>query len=183
MGDSMDSTAAEALVQVLCVQGGVLLVGYAIGVASPDLDATLLSRFVASVSLPALLFRSVATLDSSSINYRFLVAMLLAKWAVASFAALTGSALMRAPRLGAAGLSALLATTGNELAFSLPVVATVLPHMTAQVLLLSAVQSILVNPVLLTAVDMSAAAEKAKAKAAQRLGVRGADELAAAEAG
>lgn len=130
------------------------------------------------MALPALLFRSTLGLDLAALDGPFLAAMLAAKWAVALGGALLSPALLAdarpasaggaggasapppgesaspAPgRLTSAGLAALLVSCSNDLALGYPLALALAPAQASQLVLLSALQNLAVNPLLFLIID------------------------------
>lgn len=80
-----------------------------------------LGTFVGSFSLPALIFLSLAELDLSSVNWMFLLSVLVAKTVV--FLAVVAVTLLvsRPVNTGRAGLFAIFCTQSNDFAIGYPI--------------------------------------------------------------
>ncbi|KAG8457928.1 hypothetical protein KFE25_011994 [Diacronema lutheri] len=177
------SSALHALLRVLGHQGSFLTLGCVLGTVFPLFDPSPIARFVWYVALPALLFRSMLLLDLSSINVPFLGAMLVAKWAIAAGGMALARATLSGDRLKSCGLCGLLISCSNDLAFGYPLVQALMPTMAAQVVLLSAVQNLCVNPFLFALMDLGAHTQQQRRQARLREHAAGGDGAASGARG
>jgi predicted permease len=118
--DEIDNNLYPALLQVFAI----ILMGYLAGafdiMKKPQMLG--LNRFVGTFALPALLFRSIAILDFSSVNWLFLTSVFLSKAAV-FFAALCLTLLtLRPVNIGLAAVFAIFVSQSNDFALGFPIV-------------------------------------------------------------
>ncbi|KAK7248044.1 hypothetical protein SO694_00087044 [Aureococcus anophagefferens] len=139
---------------------------------SGRLDASVekgLSAFLFNVSLPALLFKSIATMRFGSINGRIFVGVLLAKALLAAVCRVVARCVYGPSAMGA--VAGLFATNSDDLALGLPCFTALFGAEKAQLLYaLCATQSLTLNPALFVALGVGARAEPAtKARRWRRL--------------
>ncbi|KAH8073255.1 G protein-coupled receptor 155 [Aureococcus anophagefferens] len=139
---------------------------------SGRLDASVekgLSAFLFNVSLPALLFKSIATMRFGSINGRIFVGVLLAKALLAAVCRVVARCVYGPSAMGA--VAGLFATNSDDLALGLPCFTALFGAEKAQLLCaLCATQSLTLNPALFVALGVGARAEPAtKARRWRRL--------------
>lgn len=80
-----------------------------------------LATYVGTFALPSLIFLSLARVDFTTVNWTFLLAILLAKGSV-FFAVIIVTALVSRPmNLGQAGLYAIFCTQSNDFALGYPI--------------------------------------------------------------
>ncbi|XP_071455001.1 lysosomal cholesterol signaling protein [Hetaerina americana] len=109
-----------------------------------------LNTFVGTFSLPALIFLSMAQLDLSSVNWMFLLSILVSKsivfFAVAAITLLVG----RPTNLGRAGLFAIFCTQSNDFAIGYPIVSALYskthPEYSSYLYLVAPVSLVILNP-------------------------------------
>lgn len=80
-----------------------------------------LSTFVGSFSLPALIFLSLAELDLSSVNWMFLLSILVAKTVVFLVVVAVTLLVSRPVNTGRAGLFGIFCTQSNDFAIGYPI--------------------------------------------------------------
>ena len=100
----------------------VILIGYCtgrMGLITPT-SSKGIGVFISHVSLPALLFKSMAGLNFSSVNWLFLASILIAKSIVFITVAVFTLVLARPRNYGRAGLFAIFATQSNDFALGYP---------------------------------------------------------------
>lgn len=86
-----------------------------------ETEAKGMNTFVGTFSLPALIFMSLAQLELSSVNWTFLLAILLAK-SVVFFSVIIVTLLIGRPlNLGRAGIFAIFCTQSNDFAIGYPI--------------------------------------------------------------
>lgn len=112
-------------------------------------DVVGINKFLFSVSLPALFFLTLATLDWSDLNFSLLAALCLAKAAVFAFVgAVTYHGTRDASRLGLAGLYSILATQSNDIAIGVPLLGAIFGSKQSSYLyLLAPFQLLVLNPI------------------------------------
>jgi len=84
-------------------------------------DTKGLNTFVGSFSLPALIFLSLAELDLSSVNWMFLLSILVAKTVVFLVVVAVTFLVTRPINMGRAGLFAIFCTQSNDFAIGYPI--------------------------------------------------------------
>jgi len=84
-------------------------------------DTKGLNTFVGSFSLPALIFISLAELDLSSVNWMFLLSILVAKTVVFLVVIAVTFLVNRPINTGRAGLFAIFCTQSNDFAIGYPI--------------------------------------------------------------
>lgn len=84
-------------------------------------DTKGLNTFVGSFSLPALIFLSLAELDLSSVNWMFLLSILVAKTVVFLVVIAVTLLVSRPINPGRAGLFAIFCTQSNDFAIGYPI--------------------------------------------------------------
>ena len=131
---------------------GIILVGYLAGRFSfiSDVEAKGLATFVGTFSLPALIFGNLCTIDVSSMNWRFLLAILVAKALV--FALVLAISLLVSQSLGKSGLFAIFVTQSNDFALGYPILKSLYqnsahPNMPMYLYLLAPVNLVILNPI------------------------------------
>ena len=139
---------------------------------SGRLDASVekgLSAFLFNVSLPALLFKSIATMRFGSVNGRIFVGVLLAKALLAAVCRVVARCVYGPSAMGA--VAGLFATNSDDLALGLPCFTALFGAEKAQLLYaLCATQSLTLNPALFVALGVGARAEPSPSSMAPRRG-------------
>ena len=120
---STDSLSIDNLYPAIFQCFAIILAGYIAGRA--DLinaqQAKGISVFVSKFCLPALLFRSMVSLDFHTVNWHFLLGIAISK-TIVFMAVMVVTLLVRRPvHLGYAGLFAIFATQSNDFAVGYPV--------------------------------------------------------------
>lgn len=86
-----------------------------------ETEAKGMNTFVGTFSLPALIFMSLAELDLTSVNWMFLLSILVAK-SIVFFAVIVVTVLVGRPlNLGRAGIFAIFCTQSNDFAIGYPI--------------------------------------------------------------
>jgi predicted permease len=118
--DEIDDNLYPALVQVFAI----ILIGYLAGVFGIMTKSQMLglNRFVGTFALPALLFRSIAILDFSSVNWLFLTSVFLSKACVFFLAIGLTLLTLRPLNIGLAAVFAIFVSQSNDFALGFPIV-------------------------------------------------------------
>lgn len=131
----------------------VLLAGYVsgrMGFISPH-ESQGISKFVSHFALPALIFRSLATLDFSDICWPFVASILLAKVLVFIVVAAAVMLLTKPCNLSLSGLLAIFCTQSNDFAVGYPIITSLYsqthPSFAKYLYVLAPIQLVLLNPV------------------------------------
>ena len=114
-------------------------------------EAKGLNTFVGTFSLPSLIFLSMATLDLSSVNWKFLAAVLTAKAAVFSVVLIVTLLVTRPTDMSRSGLFAIFCTQSNDFALGYPIVAALYakthPDFPSYLYLMAPISLIVLNPI------------------------------------
>eukprot|EP01047_Picozoa_sp_COSAG01_P033578 COSAG01_NODE_2477_length_7615_cov_7.259609_4_plen_747_part_00 len=159
-----------AIGEALCI----VLVGYVLVQVDylPAAAAGGLGPMAGKIGLPALIFRSMAKLDVSSINVSIITAVVGAKWVVMIISLVFGLCMgSKSNRLGMAGLVAICTTQSNDMALGLPVLRALFGDGPRVDLLfvLAAASAILVTPIDITVLELA----KSKAQSSGNAGDSG----------
>lgn len=151
--DSSNAVYTDLLpVLIQCVT--IILLGYLSGrlkLIGPT-EATGLKVFVTSFALPAIAFKSLATLKLGSVNWKFLASVFLTKTTVFIAAALLTLLLSRRPTAYAkAGLYAIASSQSNDFALGYPLISDLYsrthPTFCHYLYLIAPIQLVLLNPI------------------------------------
>ena len=142
----------ESLLSVLVQCFSLILAGYVSGRSGliDDVESRGLATFVSLFSLPALIFRSLATLAFSDICWTFISGILVSKIAVFVVVAGVSLLLSRPSDPTVAGLFAILCTQSNDFAVGYPIVSALYaeskPVFADYLYVLAPVQLLILNP-------------------------------------
>lgn len=145
----------DALVPALVQTFAIIFLGYGCGllrVLSPE-QASGVGKFVATVSLPGLLFRSMVKLDLHAVDWRFVLCIFVSKTIVFIVTAVGTHLYERrcAKRIAFAGINAIFCTQSNDLAFGLPIVAALFsaehPEYPAYLFVVAPISLMILNPI------------------------------------
>ncbi|OQV19085.1 Integral membrane protein [Hypsibius exemplaris] len=139
-----------ALIQVFVV----ILSGYACGRSGviSELESEGINHFIKRFALPCMLFRAMATLDFSEVNWTLMACVLIAKTVVFfTVLLLTVVVSSRPVKLGRAGIFAITATQSNDFALGYPIVEalyrTTHPELPQYIYLFTPVSLLILNPI------------------------------------
>ena len=114
-------------------------------------EAKGLNTFVGTFSLPSLIFMSMATLDLSSVNWQFLLAILLAKASVFIVVLVITLLVTRPVDMSKSGLLAIFCTQSNDFALGFPIVAALYskshPAYPSYIYLMAPISLVILNPI------------------------------------
>ena len=173
--DAVDVPAVQRLGRTLCLVLLLLSFGYvckAFKIMGPDATQGM-SFFAAYVALPALLFRSIATLDEESIDPVIVGSVFISKTIVFALSVLLGLGLSKdsqAPGTGLkrAGLFALCTTMSDDVALGFPLLSALFNQTLGSLLfILSAMQASIFNTVGLVLIGVGTARATAMATSDQ----------------
>ena len=118
--DEIDYNLYPALLQVFTI----ILIGYLAGCFEIMSKSQMLglNRFVGTFALPALLFRSIAVLDFSSVDWLFLASIFLSKTIVFLLAIALTLITLRPINIGLAAAFAIFVSQSNDFALGYPIV-------------------------------------------------------------
>eukprot|EP00854_Cymbomonas_tetramitiformis_P001238 gene1238-1816_t len=173
---SLDSVSSEdanlTLVKTLIKYVVILLLGYcsaSAGVVSSQFSEVL-NKCMTYVSMPVLLFSTIAVLDLSAVNYKVLFVILISRSFVFLVALVTPKLLLAFRNNAlAGGMFAILATQGNDFAFGAPIIKMLFPSSmseevdySAYCFLAAPIQLALLNPIAMLILAWGAAIEQAR---------------------
>ncbi|KAF7286570.1 hypothetical protein GWI33_004610 [Rhynchophorus ferrugineus] len=131
----------------------VILCGYLAGRMNliSETEAKGMNTFVGTFSLPALIFMSLAELDLRSVNWIFLLSILISK-SVVFFSVIVITVLVGRPvNLGRAGIFAIFCTQSNDFAIGYPIVAALYrnthPEYASYLYLMAPISLAILNPI------------------------------------
>lgn len=114
-------------------------------------EAKGLNTFVGTFALPSLIFMSMATLDLSSVNWHFLLAILLAKATVFISVMVITLLVTRPVDMSKSGLLAIFCTQSNDFALGFPIVAALYlkshPEYPSYLYLMAPISLVILNPI------------------------------------
>ncbi|CAG9770867.1 unnamed protein product [Ceutorhynchus assimilis] len=145
--------AIENLYPALLQCFAIILSGYAAGRMNliSETEAKGMNTFVGTFSLPALIFMSLAELDLSSVNWMFLLSILVAKSLVFFTVIIVTLLVGRPVNLGRAGIFAIFCTQSNDFAIGYPIVAALYknthPEYASYLYLVAPINLAVLNPV------------------------------------
>ncbi|XP_034949435.1 integral membrane protein GPR155 [Chelonus insularis] len=150
---SLSDTPTDNLYLALIQCFAIILCGYIAGRLEiiTKTEANGLNTFVGTFALPSLIFLSLAKLDFSLVNWKFLLAVFLAKACV--FIVVLGVSLMvtRPVHPGRAALFAIFATQSNDFAIGYPMIDALYgdthPEYAAYLYLMAPISLAILNPI------------------------------------
>ncbi|GAV02851.1 hypothetical protein RvY_13365 [Ramazzottius varieornatus] len=132
----------------------VIFTGYATGRAAliSETDSHGLNTFVSRFALPCMLFRAMATMNLSIVNWTMFTSILLSKSVVFFTVLVLSLVLSSKPRqYGRAGIFAIAATQSNDFALAFPIVDALYgrthPELVPYIYLLGSVSLLILNPI------------------------------------
>ncbi|XP_026292072.2 integral membrane protein GPR155 isoform X1 [Frankliniella occidentalis] len=149
---NLEDIAVDNLYPALVECFAVIICGYVAGRLGilPPSETKGLNTFVANFSLPCLIFRSIAKLDLSSVNWTFLLAILVAKAVVFFGVALISLVVTRPINLPKAGLFAIFCTQSNDFAIGYPILVALYqnthPAYPSYLYLMAPISLVILNP-------------------------------------
>ncbi|XP_058458341.1 integral membrane protein GPR155 [Malaya genurostris] len=159
---SMDNLY-PALVQCFAI----IICGYLAGRLNiiTNTEAKGLNTFVGTFALPSVIFLSLAELNWSTVNWNFLLAILISKTIVFVAVAIISLLVTRPTNYGRAGLLAIFCTQSNDFAIGFPIVTALYskihPEYASYIYLLAPISLAILNPIGYILMEIS----KIKAKA------------------
>jgi len=131
----------------------VILCGYVAGKLNviSDSGAKGLSTFVGTFALPSMIFTSMATLNFHSVNWLFLLAILLAKTIVFVAVLITTFLVTQPSSMSKSGLLAIFCTQSNDFALGYPIIVALYgktqPDYPSYLYLLAPISLVILNPI------------------------------------
>ncbi|XP_063363729.1 lysosomal cholesterol signaling protein [Cydia amplana] len=126
----LDPAKADNLYPALFQCFTIILCGYIAGRLNvvSQTESKGIGTFVGTFALPSLIFLSLARLDFSTVNWTFLLAILLGK-GIVFFAVMIVTILVSKPvNLGRAGIFAIFCTQSNDFALGYPIINAIYEH-------------------------------------------------------
>ncbi|XP_047993871.1 integral membrane protein GPR155 isoform X2 [Leguminivora glycinivorella] len=123
----LDPAKADNLYPALFQCFTIILCGYIAGRLNvvSQTESKGIATFVGTFALPSLIFLSLAKMDFSTVNWTFLMAILLAK-GIVFFAVMIVTILVSKPvNLGRAGIFAIFCTQSNDFALGYPIISAI----------------------------------------------------------
>uniref|UniRef100_A0AAR5Q468 DEP domain-containing protein n=1 Tax=Dendroctonus ponderosae TaxID=77166 RepID=A0AAR5Q468_DENPD len=145
--------AIENLYPALLQCFAVILCGYAAGRMNliSETEGKGMSTFVGTFSLPALIFMSLAELELNTVNWLFLLSILVAKSMVFFTVIIVAMLVGRPLNLGRAGIFAIFCTQSNDFAIGYPIVAALYklthPEYASYLYLVAPINLAVLNPI------------------------------------
>lgn len=131
----------------------VILCGYVAGKLNviSEIEAKGLNTFVGTFALPSMIFTSMATLNFNSVNWMFLLSILLAK-TIVFFAVLVISFIVTRPmNMSKSGLLAIFCTQSNDFALGYPIIVALYgksnPDYPSYMYLIAPISLVFLNPI------------------------------------
>ena len=147
--EDIDYNLYPALLQVFVI----ILIGYLAGnfeLLSRD-QALGLNKFVSTFALPALIFKGLAVLDLSSVNWNFLLGIFISKSIVFILAILVTLITLRPINVGMAAVFAIFVSQSNDFALGSPIVSAVYsqthPDYIRYIYLIAPISLCILNPI------------------------------------
>ncbi|XP_003740757.1 integral membrane protein GPR155 [Galendromus occidentalis] len=143
----------EKLLPVLLQCFVIVALGYISGRTRliPQSDTKGLQLVVSYFFLPALVFRSLVTIDFYTVNYRFLASILIGKLVIFGLAAILTWLLKRKDRVAFAGLFGIFCSMSNDFALGYPLVSYLYekdhPEFSHYLYLIAPIQLLIINPI------------------------------------
>ncbi|XP_011630215.1 integral membrane protein GPR155 [Pogonomyrmex barbatus] len=132
---------------------GIILCGYTAGRFGviTKTEANGLNTFVGTFALPSLIFMSLAKLDFTLVNWKFLLAVLLAKSCVFIIVLAVSLVIKKPSNPGRAALFAIFTTQSNDFAIGYPMIAALYgkthPEYAAYLYLMAPISLTILNPI------------------------------------
>ncbi|XP_012282848.1 integral membrane protein GPR155 [Orussus abietinus] len=153
LNEKRESSPTDNLYLALIQCFGVIICGYIagrLGVVTKA-GATGLNTFVGTFALPSLIFLSLAKLDFSTVNWKFLLAVLLSKSFVFFAVLIISMIISKSSKLGRCALFSIFTTQSNDFAIGYPMIEALYagthPEYAAYLYLMAPVSLAILNPV------------------------------------
>ncbi|XP_049873990.1 integral membrane protein GPR155 [Pectinophora gossypiella] len=164
-GDAATDNLYPALFQCFAI----IICGYIAGrmnVVSPS-ESKGIATFVGTFALPSLIFLSLARLDFSTVNWTFLLAILLAK-GIVFFSVIAVTLLVSKPlNLARAGIFAIFCTQSNDFALGYPIINAIYekthPEYALYLYLMAPISLAILNPIAFVLMEVNKQKESCQA--------------------
>uniref|UniRef100_A0A182NM57 DEP domain-containing protein n=1 Tax=Anopheles dirus TaxID=7168 RepID=A0A182NM57_9DIPT len=151
--DGTPTISMENLYPALIQCFAIIICGYLAGRLNiiSNFEAKGLNTFVGTFALPSVIFLSLAELDWSTVNWNFLLSILIAKTIVFLSVAIISLLVARPVNYGRAGLLAIFCTQSNDFAIGYPIVSALYskihPEYASYIYLLAPISLAILNPI------------------------------------
>ncbi|XP_043252553.1 integral membrane protein GPR155 [Colletes gigas] len=149
----METQPMDNLYLALIQCFAIILCGYIAGRFNviTKTEANGLNTFVGTFALPSLIFMSLAELDFTLVNWKFLLAVLLAKSCVFLIVLSVSLVIKRPSNPGCAALFAIFTTQSNDFAIGYPMIDAIYgkthPEYSAYLYLMAPISLVILNPI------------------------------------
>uniref|UniRef100_A0AAG5D405 DEP domain-containing protein n=1 Tax=Anopheles atroparvus TaxID=41427 RepID=A0AAG5D405_ANOAO len=151
--DGTPTISMDNLYPALIQCFAIIICGYLAGRLNiiSNFEAKGLNTFVGTFALPSVIFLSLAELDWSTVNWNFLLSILIAKTIVFFSVAVISLLVARPVNYGRAGLLAIFCTQSNDFAIGYPIVSALYskihPEYASYIYLLAPISLAILNPI------------------------------------
>uniref|UniRef100_A0A675B322 Uncharacterized protein n=1 Tax=Anopheles darlingi TaxID=43151 RepID=A0A675B322_ANODA len=165
-GDNTPTISMDNLYPALIQCFAIIICGYLAGRLNiiSNFEAKGLNTFVGTFALPSVIFLSLAELDWSTVNWNFLLSILIAKTIVFGAVAIISLLVARPVNYGRAGLLAIFCTQSNDFAIGYPIVSALYsklhPEYASYIYLLAPISLAILNPIGFVLMEISKIKEK-----------------------
>ncbi|XP_055603082.1 integral membrane protein GPR155 [Uranotaenia lowii] len=167
--DDQPTISMDNLYPALVQCFAIIICGYLAGRLNiiTNTEAKGLNTFVGTFALPSVIFLSLAQLDWSTVNWNFLLSILISKTIVFLSVGIISLLVARPINYGRAGLLAIFCTQSNDFAIGFPIVTALYskihPEYASYIYLMAPISLAILNPIGYVLMEIS----KIKAKAAE----------------
>ncbi|XP_053662754.1 integral membrane protein GPR155 [Anopheles marshallii] len=151
--DGTPTISMDNLYPALIQCFAIIICGYLAGRLNiiSNFEAKGLNTFVGTFALPSVIFLSLAELNWSTVNWNFLLSILIAKTIVFLSVAIISLLVARPVNYGRAGLLAIFCTQSNDFAIGYPIVSALYskihPEYASYIYLLAPISLAILNPI------------------------------------
>ncbi|XP_058053972.1 integral membrane protein GPR155 isoform X1 [Anopheles bellator] len=151
--DNTPTISMDNLYPALIQCFAIIICGYLAGRLNiiSNFEAKGLNTFVGTFALPSVIFLSLAELDWSTVNWNFLLSILISKTIVFVSVAIISLLVARPVNYGRAGLLAIFCTQSNDFAIGYPIVSALYsklhPEYASYIYLLAPISLAILNPI------------------------------------
>uniref|UniRef100_A0A4Y0BIG8 DEP domain-containing protein n=1 Tax=Anopheles funestus TaxID=62324 RepID=A0A4Y0BIG8_ANOFN len=151
--DGTPTISMDNLYPALIQCFAIIICGYLAGRLNiiSNFEAKGLNTFVGTFALPSVIFLSLAELNWSTVNWNFLLSILIAKTIVFGSVAIISLLVARPINYGRAGLLAIFCTQSNDFAIGYPIVSALYskihPEYASYIYLLAPISLAILNPI------------------------------------
>ncbi|XP_053674350.1 integral membrane protein GPR155 [Anopheles nili] len=164
--DNTPTISMDNLYPALIQCFAIIICGYLAGRLNiiSNFEAKGLNTFVGTFALPSVIFLSLAELNWSTVNWNFLLSILIAKTIVFLSVGIISLLVARPVNYGRAGLLAIFCTQSNDFAIGYPIVSALYskihPEYASYIYLLAPISLAILNPIGFVLMEISKIKEK-----------------------